>query len=52
MGTPMAPAVANLFMGWLMRKILENSPVTLTKNQWKRFIDDIFVLWLGTTCLW
>ena len=41
MGTPMAPAVANLFMGWLERKILENSPVTLTQNQWKRFIDDI-----------
>ena len=33
MGTPMAPAAANLFMGWLERKILENSPVTLTKNQ-------------------
>ena len=48
MGTPMAPAVANLFMGWLERKILENSPVTLTQNQWKRFIDDIFVLWLGS----
>ena len=24
-----------------------DSPVTLTQNQWKRFIDDIFVLWLG-----
>ena len=48
MGTPMAPAVANLFMGRLERKILENRPVTLTQNQWKRFIDDIFVLWLGS----
>ena len=48
MGTPMAPAAANLFMGRLERKILENSPVTLTQNQWKRFIDDIFVLWLGS----
>ena len=47
MGIPMLPAVANLFMGWLERKILENSPMTLMQNQWKRFIDDIFVLWLG-----
>ena len=44
MDAPMAPAVANLFMGWLERKILENTPVTLTQNRWKRFIDDIFVL--------
>ena len=46
MSTTIAPAAANLFMGWLERKMLENSPVTLMQNQWKSFIDDTFVLWL------
>ncbi|XP_076472105.1 uncharacterized protein LOC143301597 [Babylonia areolata] len=27
MGTPMAPAIANLFMGWLEKRMLEESPV-------------------------
>ena len=45
MGTPMAPAIANLFMGWLESQILEHSPVHIHQDFWKRFIDDIFVLW-------
>eukprot|EP00745_Piridium_sociabile_P022976 TRINITY_DN35811_c0_g1_i2.p1 TRINITY_DN35811_c0_g1~~TRINITY_DN35811_c0_g1_i2.p1 ORF type:complete len:584 (-),score=113.49 TRINITY_DN35811_c0_g1_i2:126-1877(-) len=48
MGTPMAPSVANIFMGWLESNILENSPVRVNTEYWKRFIDDIFLLWLGT----
>ena len=32
MGTPMAPAVADLFIEWLERKILENSSVTDAKS--------------------
>ena len=48
MGTPMAPSVANLFMGWLEAKILEDSPVPIQVNTWKRFIDDIFLLWNGS----
>ena len=44
MGTPMAPTVANLFMGWLEKKLLANSPVIIEERWWKRFIDDIFLL--------
>ena len=45
MGTPMAPAIANLFMGWLESKILKDSPFHIEQDLWKRYIDDIFVLW-------
>ena len=48
MGTPMAPTVANLFMGWLESRLLEESPVHIDADRWKRFIDDIFILWTGT----
>ena len=45
MGTPMAPAAANLFMGLLETKILDFYPDTIQREFWKRFIDDIFLLW-------
>jgi hypothetical protein len=48
MGTPMAPSVANLFMASLEYKLLEQSPVDIQREFWKRFIDDIFLLWMGT----
>ncbi|XP_070182243.1 uncharacterized protein [Littorina saxatilis] len=48
MGTPMTPTIANLFMGWLEERMLETSPVPLHTSSWKRFIDDIFLLWTGT----
>ncbi|KAL8581298.1 hypothetical protein ACOMHN_028324 [Nucella lapillus] len=48
MGTPMAPAVACLFMGWLEKQLLSNSPVPILIEIWKRFIDDIFILWTGS----
>ena len=46
MGTKMAPAYANLFMGKLEEKLkdLGKSHIKL----WKRFIDDIFVIWTGS----
>ena len=46
MGTKMAPAYANLFMGKL-----EESLVHLGKPHiliWKRFIDDVFLIWTGS----
>ena len=46
MGTKMAPAYANLFMGKL-----EEHLIKLAHNHihtWKRFIDDIFIIWTGT----
>ena len=44
MGTKVAPAYANTFMGWFE----ENHVYTYHKQPllWKRFIDDIFVIWL------
>ena len=43
MGTKMAPAYANLFMGKLEEKLRElGEPNILI---WKRFIDDIFIIW-------
>ena len=52
MGTPMAPTISNLFMGWLEEKILTNSPVPIDCIFWKRYIDDIFLLWTGTDDQW
>ena len=43
MGTKMAPAYANLFMGDLEQKILIQSP--LKPLVWWRHIDDVFMIW-------
>ena len=43
MGTKMAPAYANLFMGMIETK-MTNKHIKI----WKRFIDDIFLIWTGT----
>ena len=43
MGTKVAPAYANTFMGWFEEKYVytyRKQPII-----WKRFIDDIFVIW-------
>ncbi|KAL8585967.1 hypothetical protein ACOMHN_059403 [Nucella lapillus] len=48
MGTPLAPSAANLFMGWLEQQLLKKSPVPINIDTWKRFIDDIFLLWTGS----
>ena len=46
MGTKMAPAYANIFMGTLESKILsETNPSPI---HWKRYIDDIFLVWTDT----
>ena len=45
MGTPMAPTIANIFMGQLEKQLLNTSPWTISKEFWRRFIDDIFILW-------
>eukprot|EP00745_Piridium_sociabile_P005366 TRINITY_DN13285_c0_g1_i1.p1 TRINITY_DN13285_c0_g1~~TRINITY_DN13285_c0_g1_i1.p1 ORF type:complete len:744 (-),score=124.94 TRINITY_DN13285_c0_g1_i1:151-2382(-) len=48
MGTPMAPSVAILFMAWLEKRMLAGSPVPIQEDNWRRFIDDIIMLWTGT----
>lgn len=45
MGTPMAPSIANIFMAWLEDRILKESAWEIKENTWKRFIDDIVMLW-------
>ena len=43
MGTRLAPAYANIFMSKLEETILSTTP--LKPIYYKRFIDDIFILW-------
>ena len=44
MGTKMAPAYANMFMGRLEKQLLIS--VTMRPFSWLRFIDDIDMKWL------
>ena len=46
MGTKMAPAYANIFMGNLEPKLQAVGKDNILT--WKRFIDDIFIVWTGT----
>ena len=46
MGTKMAPAYANLFMGSLEPTLIGMGGDNILL--WRRFIDDIFLIWLGT----
>ena len=43
MGTKLAPAYANIFMGQLEQNIL--SHISIKPSFYKRFIDDILILW-------
>ena len=45
MGTRTAPSYPNIFMADLENKLLDNSPNNLQPLIWKRYIDDIFVVW-------
>ena len=45
MGTRMAPSYANLFMASLEKQILNTAPSQLKPLIWKRYIDDIFMIW-------
>jgi peptide-methionine (R)-S-oxide reductase len=50
MGTRCAPTVANIFMGAIEKKILDSSTHSslIFKGFWRRFIDDIILIWTGT----
>ena len=43
MGTKLAPSFANLFMGYFEEKYV--APYSKQPFLWKRFIDDIFIIW-------
>ena len=53
MGSRVSPSYANLFMGVLEKKILENCPENLKQCLflWKRYIDDCLIFWNGTWAL-
>ncbi len=42
---PCVPSYANIFMGQFESKILSSS---LAPRLWKRYIDDIFLVWTDT----
>ena len=46
MGTKLAPAYSNIFMGTLESRILSETKPSPT--HWKRYIDDIFLVWTDT----
>ena len=45
MGTPCAPHYANIFMEQLERKIISTAPGGQTPFLWKRYIDNIYMIW-------
>jgi hypothetical protein len=45
MGAPLAPCYANIFLFQLEQKWLKNSAIARHVTIFKRYIDDIFVLW-------
>ncbi|XP_068099729.1 uncharacterized protein [Hyperolius riggenbachi] len=50
MGSSAAPAFANLFVGYLEETRVVGSPMYLAHVVlWTRYIDDVFVLWRGTS---
>lgn len=50
MGTRSAPSIANIFMANIEEKILMQAPGVnlIFKKFWRRFIDDVFLIWTGT----
>ena len=52
MRTAFAPNYANIYMGYFEQKALSKAPNNLQPLIWKRFIDDIFFIWIhGGTAL-
>ncbi|KAL8576353.1 hypothetical protein ACOMHN_048920 [Nucella lapillus] len=49
MGTPMAPAIANLFMGMLEAKFLTTSPILVQDRFWKRFWKSVTIQYVEET---
>jgi len=41
MDGPVSPLVANVYMEYLERKILDTAPVELKPRLWQRYVDDI-----------
>ncbi|XP_069461787.1 uncharacterized protein [Ambystoma mexicanum] len=55
MGTTFAPSYANLTMGWWEKFIVWTPPNSHHTDKvvlWLRYIDDLFIIWDGTTEEW
>ena len=58
MGTKMAPTYATLVLGHLEHKLYENLKCeygeelsNYIQHNWKRFLDDCFIIWNSNTCI-
>lgn len=58
MGTKMAPTYATLVLGYLEHKLYDNMRrkygnefSSFLQRNWKRFLDDCFIVWTSTTCI-
>lgn len=49
MGTNAAVTLANIYVGYLIDRYISNNPLTLW---YKRYIDDLFILWTGSMLQW
>ena len=47
MGPPMGPSIANIFMGWFEERLLSDTTWSIDPKVWRRFIDDIMLLWFA-----
>jgi hypothetical protein len=49
MGTNAAVALANMYVGFLIDRYILNNPLV---HWYKRYIDDLFILWTGSMTQW
>lgn len=54
MGTCFAPSLANLFLGWWEEQVVWVDEMTMYTDHilvWVRYIDDLFIIWKGTSTM-
>ena len=48
MGSPLSPILAEIYMNNFENEILNNSKYKNNIKIWKRYVDDILLIWSGT----
>ena len=51
MGSPLGPTLANVFLGYHESKWLSNCPAAFKPLYYRRYVDDIFLLFTNIDCL-
>ena len=51
MGSPLGPTLANVFLGYHESQWLSNCPPAFKPVYYKRYVDDIFLLFTNIDCL-